>query len=158
MRQRSARAFALASALALACSLASAGTAADRPTRREGSRSLHDLHARLAALEHAGDHYGDALRVHARWLAAGRVRAHGTSRSGPEPAVSVGSWAAVAACESGGNWAANTGNGYYGGLQFDQATWESAGGLAYAPRADLATPEQQVAVAERLSYDAWPNC
>jgi len=158
MRQRSARALALAPALGLALSLAPTGAAADRHTRREGSRSLNELRARLAALEHADDHYGAALRIHARWLAAKHARADRASRAESEPAVSVGSWAAVAVCESGGNWAANTGNGYYGGLQFDQDTWESAGGLAHAPRADLATPEQQVAIAERLSYDAWPNC
>jgi hypothetical protein len=156
MRQRSARALILASALALACSLVPTGTAADRSTRREGS--LHELRARLAALEHASDHYRDALRLHARWLVAKQRHADRVSHDEPVPAVSVGSWAAVAACESGGNWAANTGNGYYGGLQFDQGTWESAGGLSYAPRADLATPEQQVAIAERLGYDAWPNC
>ncbi|MDT4979223.1 MAG: resuscitation-promoting factor RpfB, partial [Pseudonocardiales bacterium] len=48
-------------------------------------------------------------------------------------------WDAVAACESGGNWAINTGNGFYGGLQFDSGTWLSNGGGAYAPRADLAS-------------------
>lgn len=71
-------------------------------------------------------------------------------------------WAAVAACESGGNWAINTGNGYYGGLQFDSGTWLSNGGGTYAPRADLATPAQQIAVATNL-YNArgaspWPVC
>lgn len=68
------------------------------------------------------------------------------------------SWDNVAACESGGNWAINTGNGYYGGLQFTQATWAGAGGLAYAPRADLATPEQQIAIASKLSLSNWPVC
>jgi len=61
-----------------------------------------------------------------------------------------GPWDRIAACESGGNWHTNTGNGYYGGLQFAQATWEATGGLQYAPRADLATREQQIAVAEVL--------
>ena len=68
------------------------------------------------------------------------------------------SWDAIAACESGGNWAINTGNGYYGGLQFTQATWAGAGGLAYAPRADLATPAQQIAVASTLGLGNWPVC
>jgi LysM repeat protein len=67
-------------------------------------------------------------------------------------------WDAVAACESGGNWSINTGNGYYGGLQFTQQTWASAGGLAYAPRADLATPAQQIAIASKLSMGNWPVC
>jgi len=73
--------------------------------------------------------------------------------SSPAP-VSSGSsgvnWDAIANCESTNNWSINTGNGYYGGLQFDIGTWLSAGGGAYAPRADLATREQQIAVAENL--------
>jgi LysM repeat protein len=68
------------------------------------------------------------------------------------------SWDRIAACESGGNWAINTGNGYYGGLQFTQATWAGAGGLAYAPRADLATRDQQIAIASKLSLSNWPVC
>jgi hypothetical protein len=60
-------------------------------------------------------------------------------------------WDAIAACESGGNWAINTGNGHYGGLQFKQSSWVAAGGLQYAPRADLATRAEQIAVAERLA-------
>ncbi len=67
-------------------------------------------------------------------------------------------WDSVAECESGGNWATNTGNGYYGGLQFDIGTWLAFGGAQYASRADLATREQQIAVASRVTYDAWPNC
>ncbi|MFI9627152.1 transglycosylase family protein [Streptomyces sp. NPDC052042] len=65
-------------------------------------------------------------------------------------AASVATWDAVAQCESGGNWSINTGNGYYGGLQFSQSSWAAAGGLKYAPRADLATKSQQIATAERL--------
>ncbi|MFE0809650.1 transglycosylase family protein [Streptomyces sp. NPDC058848] len=60
-------------------------------------------------------------------------------------------WDAIAACESGGDWNANTGNGYYGGLQFAPSSWAAAGGLAYAPRADLATRGEQIAVAKRLA-------
>jgi hypothetical protein len=67
-------------------------------------------------------------------------------------------WDSIAQCESGGNWSINTGNGYYGGLQFAQGTWVAAGGLAYAPRADLATRDQQIAVASGLSYSHWPHC
>ncbi|GHB54826.1 membrane protein [Streptomyces cirratus] len=68
-------------------------------------------------------------------------------------------WDAIAQCESGGNWRANTGNGHYGGLQFTQSSWKAAGGLRYAARADLATKSQQIAVAKRLArmqgMDAW---
>ena len=59
-------------------------------------------------------------------------------------------WDAIAACESGGNWAINTGNGYYGGLQFSYQTWLGNGGGDFAQRADLATREQQITVANRL--------
>ena len=71
-------------------------------------------------------------------------------------------WDALARCEAGGNWAINTGNGFYGGVQFDQNTWERNGGLRYAPRADLATREEQIAIAEvtraRQGWGAWPTC
>lgn len=82
----------------------------------------------------------------------------------PVPTVSSSglNWAGVANCESGGNWHINTGNGFYGGLQFDYGTWLSNGGGAYAPRADLASESEQIAVATRV-YNArgsspWPVC
>ena len=59
-------------------------------------------------------------------------------------------WDRIAACESGGNWAINTGNGYYGGLQFDSQTWLGNGGGAFAPRADLAGRTQQIAIANKV--------
>jgi len=71
-------------------------------------------------------------------------------------------WDGVAQCESGGNWAINTGNGYFGGLQFSQSTWQAYGGSAYASRADLASKAGQIAVAERVlsgqGVGAWPVC
>jgi len=71
-------------------------------------------------------------------------------------------WDRVAECESGGFWSANNGNGYYGGLQLTQDTWESYGGLDYAPSADQASRSQQIAVAEKVLDDkglaAWPTC
>jgi LysM repeat protein len=85
----------------------------------------------------------------------------GVNYSIPAARVSYSSgtnWDSIAACESGGNWAINTGNGYYGGLQFTQATWAGAGGLAYAPRADLASPQQQIAIASKLALSNWPVC
>ncbi|GAS88835.1 resuscitation-promoting factor [Mycolicibacterium brisbanense] len=79
------------------------------------------------------------------------------------PPVANGStWDALASCEAGGNWAINTGNGFYGGVQFDQNTWERQGGLRYAARADLATREEQIAIATvtqaRQGWGAWPVC
>ncbi|MET9154940.1 transglycosylase family protein [Streptomyces griseoflavus] len=82
--------------------------------------------------------------------------------TGAAQAADVETWDKVAACESTSNWDINTGNGYYGGLQFSQSTWESFGGARYAPRADLATKDQQIAVAERVldgqGSGAWPVC
>jgi hypothetical protein len=71
-------------------------------------------------------------------------------------------WSGVAQCESGGNWSIHTGNGYYGGLQFSSPTWLGHGGGEFAPRADLASPAEQIAVAERVlltqGAGAWPTC
>ena len=76
--------------------------------------------------------------------------------------VDEATWDRLAQCESGGNWAINTGNGYYGGLQFDLSTWASYGGTAFAERPDLATREQQITVAEALyakrGFQPWPAC
>ena len=78
------------------------------------------------------------------------------------PEAAAHDWDAVAQCESGGDWSINTGNGYYGGLQFSQSTWEAFGGAEHAPRADLATRAQQIAVAEKVlagqGPGAWPTC
>lgn len=77
-------------------------------------------------------------------------------------AASLGTWDKVAACESSGNWAINTGNGFYGGLQFTQSTWAAFGGTKIAPRADLASKNDQIRVAERVlagqGPGAWPVC
>ncbi|MFC9893653.1 transglycosylase family protein [Nocardia sp. NPDC127579] len=91
-----------------------------------------------------------------------------TVRKGAKPGTEVPPvkdgtiWDALARCEATGNWSINTGNGYYGGLQFDQSTWERQGGLKYAPRADLATREEQIAIGEvtraRQGWGAWPAC
>ncbi|MEU1283092.1 transglycosylase family protein [Kitasatospora sp. NPDC005856] len=82
--------------------------------------------------------------------------------SGTASAASVATWDKVAQCESGGNWSINTGNGFYGGLQFTSSTWSAFGGTAYAARADLATKDQQIAIAEKVLASqgpgAWPVC
>ncbi|BBY31642.1 resuscitation-promoting factor [Mycolicibacterium sediminis] len=92
----------------------------------------------------------------------------GVTRVGAKPGTEVppvamgATWDALSSCEAGGNWAINTGNGFYGGVQFDQNTWERNGGLRYAQRADLATREEQIAIAEvtraRQGWGAWPTC
>jgi LysM repeat protein len=82
--------------------------------------------------------------------------------SSPAQAATTHDWTGVAECESGGDWSINTGNGYYGGLQFSQSTWAAYGGTALAPRADLATPAQQIEIAEKVltgqGIGAWPTC
>lgn len=71
-------------------------------------------------------------------------------------------WDRIAECESGGDWHANTGNGYYGGLQIWPPTWQDAGGLRYSDRPDRASRAQQVAVGEeilrRQGWQAWDGC
>ncbi|MEU6158671.1 transglycosylase family protein [Streptomyces sp. NPDC047130] len=82
--------------------------------------------------------------------------------TGTAEAAEASTWDRVAACEASGDWDVNTGNGYYGGLQFSQATWEGFGGRVYAPRADQATREEQIVVAEKVldvqGPGAWPVC
>ncbi|MGW3039664.1 transglycosylase family protein [Kitasatospora sp. NPDC001159] len=82
--------------------------------------------------------------------------------TGTANAASVATWEKVAQCESSGNWAINTGNGFYGGLQFTSSTWAAFGGTTYAPQANLATKDQQIAVAEKVLASqgpgAWPVC
>ncbi|WP_432128900.1 transglycosylase family protein [Streptomyces sp. bgisy082] len=82
--------------------------------------------------------------------------------AGTVQAASLNVWEKVASCESSSNWHINTGNGYFGGLQFTQSTWEEYGGTHYAPRADLASKDQQILIAERVlkgqGPGAWPSC
>lgn len=81
---------------------------------------------------------------------------------GTAEAASTSTWDRLAKCESSGNWQANTGNGYYGGLQFGGATWRGYGGTQYAKRADLATRVEQIEIAEKVldgqGWGAWPAC
>lgn len=82
--------------------------------------------------------------------------------AGVAQAADVGTWNKVAACESSGNWSINTGNGYYGGLQFSSSTWAAYGGTAYASTADQASKSQQIAIGEKVlagqGKGAWPTC
>ncbi|GAA2546445.1 MULTISPECIES: transglycosylase family protein [Streptomyces] len=82
--------------------------------------------------------------------------------AGNASAATASEWDAVAQCESGGNWSINTGNGYYGGLQFSASTWAAYGGTQYAATADRATKAQQIEIAEKVlagqGKGAWPVC
>lgn len=99
--------------------------------------------------------------------AQNRVVRVGTREPAPAapaaPPVAGGSvWDSLAQCESGGNWSIDTGNGYYGGVQFDRGTWLSNGGGEFAPIASEASREQQIVVAERVraarGFAPWPSC
>ncbi|HEY6796730.1 MAG TPA: transglycosylase family protein [Kineosporiaceae bacterium] len=94
--------------------------------------------------------------------AAGGLAAVALANATTADAATGPQWDALAACESGGNWQINTGNGFYGGLQFTQGTWLAYGGGAFAPTANKATREQQISVAARVAasqgWNAWPTC
>lgn len=110
-----------------------------------------------------GLHQGPRVAAGVRVTPAGSVTVQRPSPRSqarhPHPTLD---WMALVACEASGDWHANTGNGFYGGPQFLQTTWESFGGLAFAARADLATRWQQIRVAERVlrrqGLAAWPAC
>ncbi|WP_327355557.1 transglycosylase family protein [Streptomyces sp. NBC_01304] len=93
---------------------------------------------------------------------AGAAVAAPLMTAGTASAATSSEWDAVAQCEAGGNWSINTGNGYYGGLQFSASTWAAHGGTAYAATADQASKSQQIAVAEKVlasqGKGAWPSC
>ncbi|MDN3293127.1 transglycosylase family protein [Streptomyces ficellus] len=82
--------------------------------------------------------------------------------AGSASAADAATWDKVAECESGGMWSADLGNGFYGGLQMSQETWESYGGLAHAPRPDLASRGEQIDVAEKVyaatGVKTWETC
>jgi len=82
--------------------------------------------------------------------------------AGNASAATASEWDTVAQCESGGNWSINTGNGYYGGLQFSASTWAAYGGTQYAAQANQASKSQQISVAEKVlasqGKGAWPVC
>ncbi|MDQ0787424.1 transglycosylase family protein [Streptomyces sp. B3I8] len=103
-----------------------------------------------------------ATRVVALAGVTGAAVAAPLMAAGNASAATASQWDAVAQCESGGNWSINTGNGFYGGLQFTNSTWAAYGGTAYAARADLASKSAQIAVAEKVlagqGKGAWPVC
>jgi uncharacterized protein YabE (DUF348 family) len=110
------------------------------------------------------------IRTAVRGVAIPRVIRYGTGRplgsgrTSVAPGVAAGSvWDRLAACESSGDWHINTGNGYYGGVQFDRRTWRSNGGTEYAETADQASREEQIAIAQKVreargGFSAWPAC
>ncbi|WP_330458262.1 LysM peptidoglycan-binding domain-containing protein [Streptomyces sp. NBC_00820] len=103
-----------------------------------------------------------AVRALAFAGVAGAAVAGPLMAAGNASAATASEWDAVAQCEAGGNWSINTGNGYYGGLQFSASTWAAYGGTQYAATADKATKTQQITIAEKVlaaqGKGAWPTC
>ena len=115
---------------------------------------------------YVGDHRAEVESSAASLIKAGTLVATTAAVSfaavGTAQAAPTHNWDGVAACESGGNWHINTGNGFYGGVQFSASTWRAYGGGKYASRADLATKSEQIAIAENVlrgqGRGAWPVC
>ncbi|AEV81580.1 secreted protein [Actinoplanes sp. SE50] len=115
----------------------------------------------LIALPNARPGFKRALGIAIAGL-AGTVGLLATGASPASAAAADVNWDAVAKCESSGNWGINTGNGYYGGLQFSRSTWRAHGGTRYGSTANLASKSEQILIAERVlrhqGIGAWPTC
>lgn len=131
----------------------------DRDDRDSDSDSDEPEHWSIEHSTHAAER-----RAAEREAAAAEDRWGGSSSDGSVSSATThsSSWDRLARCESTNNWAANTGNGYKGGLQFNDATWRAYGGSRYAHSADKASREEQIAVAkkvqQRQGWGAWPGC
>ncbi|MER7959924.1 transglycosylase family protein [Streptomyces sp. NPDC096030] len=101
-------------------------------------------------------------RLAACLVIAGAAGSAAVMTAGGASAAPAQVWDRVAACESGGNWSINTGNGFHGGLQFTPSTWKAFGGTKYAAKAHQATKAQQIEIAEKVlavqGPGAWPVC
>ena len=122
-------------------------------------------HARLKpskAGRAGGTGRGKALRLTFTGAVVGALAASPVALVGPADAATGKTWDRLAMCESSGRWHINTGNGYYGGLQFGHPTWVGFGGKRYAARADLASRMGQILTAEKVldvqGWNAWPSC
>jgi len=121
----------------------------------------------LPRTSYAGQHRAPAprrrtVRALVGVSATGALVAAPLVMASPAQAASGHNWDRLAACESGGNWHINTGNGYYGGVQFSRGTWRAFGGSRYASSAHLASRAEQITIAERVldvqGWNAWPTC
>ncbi|MQY16086.1 hypothetical protein SRB5_62780 [Streptomyces sp. RB5] len=119
--------------------------------------SARARHRRLGRISRSRSRAGLVIAASGAGVALPLIAGAGTAQ-----AASVDTWDKVAQCEATGNWSINTGNGFYGGLQFVQSTWAGYGGTEFAPRADLATKSEQIMIAEKVLADqgpgAWPVC
>jgi resuscitation-promoting factor RpfA len=101
-------------------------------------------------------------RIAATTVSVGAAVAAPVLTAGSAHAATDETWNRLAQCESGGDWHIDTGNGYYGGVQFSDETWDAYGGERFASTADEATREQQILIAEKVldaqGWGAWPAC
>jgi uncharacterized protein YabE (DUF348 family) len=135
----------------------------DTEVVRAGRAGSRDVVYRLRKVN--GEVVGrQALKVSDRHAPVAAIVKVGTKEPAPAPTANYASggtvWDQIAQCESGGNWAINTGNGYYGGLQFNLSTWHSYGGSGYP---NQNSRETQIMIAERVraatgGYGSWPGC
>jgi hypothetical protein len=151
------------------------GKSSDRDRDRDSADDRDDDSDDSYSSDRDDDNYTSKARHRAKNAYSSYRRAHSnttraatSSRSSrsSSPSTSMRStdvqWDRVAECESSQNWSANTGNGYKGGLQFSDTTWRAFGGNSYAPSADRATREEQIAIAKQVQREqgsrAWPSC
>ena len=115
-----------------------------------------------ASLVGRGSGRRKAVRLSFTGAVVGALAASPLAFAGTAQAATGKTWDRLAMCESTGRWHVNTGNGYYGGLQFGQPTWLDFGGKKYAKRADLASRMGQILTAEKVldvqGWKAWPSC
>lgn len=135
----------------------------DHPRKSVLENRLVSQQENLAHMRYVARHGGNRnQRWHRAWVPIIERELAETEAALAPPLAwreTVEAWMPTYYCERGaGGWATNTGNGFYGGLQFDYGTWLAHGGGEFASRADLAAPWQQALVASRLTYDGWPNC
>jgi resuscitation-promoting factor RpfB len=128
------------------------GTPAQPRIIAVGTKPVSTASSTSAGSSSADSSSADSSSSAASSSSAGSSSSSSASSAAPVSSGSSGiNWDGIASCESTNNWSINTGNGYYGGLQFDLGTWASGGGTAYASRPDLASREQQIAVAESVA-------
>ena len=128
-------------------------------TLRDGKEVAKDLESKAVTTEAIAEEISVGTKAKPK---PAKTEAKSSNKTTKTPANVSGAWAALAKCESGGNWSINSGNGYYGGLQFSASSWRGAGGTKYAALPHQATPAQQIATAENLrkngGWGHWPAC
>jgi len=138
--------------LTLTAALNGAAVASAKKAAAEAAAAAEKAAAEKAAAEKAAAEKAAAKAAAAKAAKAASSSSSSSSSSGGLDVRRASMWDQIAQCESTSNWSINTGNGYYGGLQFSSSTWLAYGGGAYASRADGASREEQITIANKV-YD-----